>query len=73
MIHYSGLDLKDSSNYDNNYNKIASLLSQSHDKRSRKDNEALCVSLINELMDAHQSQNKIAAVESKIEREKLLN
>ena len=48
---------------DDNKNKIASLMSKPN--RNRKDNETLCVSLINELMDAHQNQNKIAAVESK--------
>ena len=43
-------------------------MSQSYNKRSRKDNKTLCVSLINELMDADQNENKIAsAVESKKE------
>ena len=32
--------------------------------RNRKDNETLCVSLLNEIMDAHKTQNKIASVES---------
>ena len=62
------LGLKDSSNLGDNYNKFASLMSQSYNKRSRKDNETLCVSLINELMDADRNENKIAsAVESKKE------
>ena len=55
------LGLYESSN--DNKNKIASLMSKPN--RNRKDNETLCVSLINELMDAHQNQNKIAVVESK--------
>ena len=56
------LGLYESSN--DNKNKIASLMSKPN--RNRKDNETLCVSLINELMDAqNQNQNKIAAVESK--------
>jgi hypothetical protein len=45
------LRLKDSS-IDNN--KIASLMSKPN--RNRKDNETLCVSLINEIMDAHKTQ-----------------
>ena len=47
---------------DNDNNKIASLMSKPN--RNRKDNETLCVSLINEIMDAHKTQNKIASVES---------
>ena len=53
------LRLKDSS-IDNN--KIASLMSKPN--RNRKDNETLCVSLINEIMDAHKTQNKIGSVKS---------
>jgi hypothetical protein len=52
------LGLKDSP--DNN--KIASLMSKPN--RNRKDNETLCVSLINEIMDAHKTQNKIGSVKS---------
>ena len=49
---------------DDNYsnNKIASLMSKPN--RNRKDNETLCVSVINEIMDAHKTQNKIASVQS---------
>ena len=47
---------------DNDNNKIASIMSKPN--RNRKDNETLCVSLINEIMDAHKTQNKIASVES---------
>jgi hypothetical protein len=49
---------------DNDNNKIASFMSKPNRNRNRKDNETLCVSLINEIMDAHKTQNKIASVES---------
>ena len=40
-------------------NKIASLMIKPN--RSRKDNETLCVSLITQLMDQHNQNNKIAS------------
>jgi hypothetical protein len=52
------LRLKDSP--DNN--KIAALMSKPN--RNRKDNVTLSVSLINEIMDAHKTQNKIGSVKS---------
>jgi hypothetical protein len=49
---------------DNDNNKIASLMSKPN--RNRKDNETLCVSLINELMDNYKTQNKIASTQSRV-------
>jgi len=40
-------------------NKIASLMKKPN--RSSKDNETLCVSLITQLMDQHNQNNKIAS------------
>jgi hypothetical protein len=51
------LRLKDSPD-----NKIASLMSKPN--RNRKENETLCVSVINEIMDAHKTKNKIASSQS---------
>jgi hypothetical protein len=45
-------------------NKIASLMIKPN--RSRKDNETLCVSLITQLMDQHNHNNKIASAIPKI-------
>ena len=58
------LRLKVDNDSDNDNNKIASIMSESHDNRIKKDNETLCVSLINEIMDAHRNQNKIASTQT---------
>ena len=48
-------------NNDGDNNKIASY---QQDWKTRKANETKCVSVINELMNANQTQNKVASVQS---------
>jgi hypothetical protein len=45
-------------------NKIPSSSYQQPDWKTRKDNESLCVNVINEIMDANQTQNKVASLQS---------
>ena len=56
------LRLKDSSNYDNNNNRIASLMAKPQDSRTKEQKETLCAHVLNQLMDQYkQNNNNIAS------------
>ena len=55
------LRLKDSSSNDDN--KIASIMSKSHNDRTKEEKEDLCIHVLNQLLDKDK-QNKVASVQS---------
>ena len=54
------LKLKVDNDGDNDNNKIASIVSKSHNDRTKEERETLCVHVLNQLLDKNQN-NKIAS------------
>jgi hypothetical protein len=50
---------------DNDNNKIASIMSKTHDNRTKEEKETLCVHVLNQLLDKNQN-NKIASVHPRV-------
>ena len=58
------LRLKVDNDGDNDNNKIASIMSKSHNDRTKEEKEDLCVHVLNQLMDKNKNKNKVASVQS---------
>ena len=48
----------------NDNNKIASIMSKSHNDRTKEEKEDLCIHVLNQLLDKDKNKNKVASVQS---------
>ncbi len=58
------LRLKVDGDNDGDNNKIASIMSKSHNDRTKEEKETLCVHVLNQLLDKDKNKNKVASVQS---------